>query len=183
MIKDKIQKLYDQRILWQMSAAERMTLNYIVDRMEVRNTVIEVGSYKGGCTKFLSEKFNKVISIDIDHSEIVDLVSYNNVKWMTGFSSEMIPIALRENKEVHLIIIDGDHNYNSVLSDISMCMNFNRYTKPIILIHDAAYEPTHKAIMDVKRNSNEDYFIDEKFVPGEPFNGGMIGGLGLIYKL
>lgn len=182
MINDKIQKLYDNRVLWQMSAAERMALHFIIGGMMQRETVIEVGSYKGGCTKYLSERFDKVISIDIDHSEIVDLASYENVKWMCGFSSEMLPIALRENKEVRLIIIDGDHSYNGVLSDISMCMNFNRYTKPVILIHDAAYEDTHRAIMDIKKLSN-DYFIDEKFVPGEPFNDGMIGGLGLIYKL
>lgn len=177
-----IKQLYNNDVLWQMNPAERMAMFYLFDRMKSKSVAIEVGSYKGGFTKVLSEKFKQVISIDTDHSNIVDKEQYNNVKWITGRSDSYLPTALSNYLDVDFILIDGDHSYLGVYSDINLCLEFTKNNNPLILVHDAAYLYTNLALVDMacKYSATHNFILD--FVPGVPFKDHYIGGLALIYK-
>jgi predicted O-methyltransferase YrrM len=170
--------LYTQDVLWQMSAAERMAMFYILDRMPKKDIAIEIGSYKGGCTRVLSQQFKKVVSIDIDHTAIAGKDAYENVDWLTGMSTDMLPVAFGTYKDVDFIIVDGDHGYDGAYKDLMLCIESNA----IILVHDAAYSETARAIMDFKELNAETHIVDIKFVPGEPFGEGLIGGFAIIYR-
>lgn len=177
-----IKELYDQSVLWQMNAAERMAMFYLFDRMPTKNKAIEVGSYKGGFTRVLANQFKRVVSIDIDHSNIVDKYKYENVEWLTGLSTDKIPIALSIHHNVDFILIDGDHSCKGVYEDIEACIKFTRMTSPLILVHDAAYSESRKALIEIGKRYGDSYYVDINFVPGVPFNDGLIGGLAIIYK-
>ena len=175
-----IKALYDQSILWQMSAAERMAIFYIIDRLPRKQLALEIGSYKGGCLRTLAQHFEEVISLDLDHSNIVSPEQYKNVTWLPGDSAYELPRLLGCRPDIDLVIVDGDHSYAGVLSDLTLLMESPLKDDAIILVHDAAYRDTAKAIEAVFLKYPG--CVKQLFVPGEPFNEGMIGGLALICK-
>jgi hypothetical protein len=173
-------ELYDQTVLWQMSPSERMAMFYIFNKMPMRRTAIEIGSFKGGFTKVLSEHFKRVISIDIDHSNIVDKEAYNNVTWLTGTSAEWLSI-MAFNVDVDFILVDGDHTYESVFIDLDLIL-YHLKSSALVLVHDAEYSESKKALQDIVDKYKNEYDSDLYFVRGDEFKGNKVGGLALFKK-
>lgn len=180
-----IKELYDNdTVLWQMSAAERMSLFYTIANLSKRNSAIEIGSYKGGCTRVLSKYFKKVYSCDIDHSNITNKDEYTNVEWLEGRSDETIPVLIerinKSREDINLILIDGDHEYDSVYKDIRNILTYIPKSDCVILMHDSWYEPTRNAISQTLWKDNA-YVqsVEKDFVTGDLVGNRYMGGLGI----
>lgn len=167
-------KLYDNKVLWQMETGDRLAIFYILANLKRRHYAVEVGTYKGGLLKELVKAFNKVASIDIDHSQVDNKDTYKNAEWIERDSSVGITKALT-NEAPDLLVIDGSHSYEGVKQDIRLALSHHN-APGIILVHDAAYPPAKKALEEIKTN----YFVDLNFVPGVKFGETQIGGFALF---
>ncbi len=179
-----IDELTDNTILWQMSMAERASIFYLLNKIPQRNIAIEVGSYCGGFTRILSQYFDKVYSLDIDHSNIVGKDQYSNVTWVTGDSKKTLPELIKSLKEsgedVNFILIDGDHSYNAVLQDLNNALAYTPKSETALLVHDSWYEPSRDAINHANWNNNPHiHYIEKDFVPGDLNGNIFVGGLTL----
>jgi cephalosporin hydroxylase len=162
-------------ILWQMSSDDIEGLEATINGLPNRKAVIEIGSYVGGCTNYLAKKFDKVLAVDIDFSNFKP--QHKNIYKHTGNSYELAPGLIRTHKP-SLIIIDGDHEYDGVVKDLDAVLSTVDYNVQI-LVHDAAYEPSRKALMEAQEKyPNYRFFIS--YVYGVPFRDGNIGGFCLI---
>lgn len=176
-----ILELTDNTVLWQMSMAERATIFHLLGKLPKRGTAIEIGSYKGGFTRVLSKHFNKVYSLDIDHSNIVDKDSFGNVEWITGDSKETLPKLILELDEIDFILIDGDHSYEAVLQDIQNVLEYVPKSDTILLIHDSWYEPSRNAINRADWNGCPYvHYIEKDLVTGDAHGRVLVGGLALV---
>lgn len=172
-------------VLWQMSFAERAAILGIILDMPSRNLAVEVGSYQGGFLRILSKYFSKVYSLDIDHSNL-DKDLYTNVEWVKGDSKETLMNLVEFTRDftkepVDLILIDGDHEYDTVKSDISNVLKLSPQ-ETVILIHDSWYEPSRKAILEANWAGNPYiHHVEVDFCTGDLMpNGIFIGGLALV---
>ena len=179
-----INELLNTDVLWQMSIAEKAAIFYLLGKMKSKTVAVEVGSYKGGFTRVLSRHFDKVYSLDIDHSQIVDKEQFKNVVWVQGDSRQTLPDLIDIIEPVNLILIDGDHEYETVLADINNVLAYKPKGDMVLLIHDSWYAPTREAINKAAWNDNPYVHLVEKdFVPGDLIGGPggnfFVGGLAL----
>lgn len=185
-----IEEVLGGEILWQMSAAERATIFYLFGKMPSRRVAIEVGSFKGGFTHVLSRHFEKVYSLDIDHRNIVGREQLANVEWVTGDSATTLPALIdkinRSRKEhVDFVLIDGDHAFGAVLSDINSVLRLRPRDEVVVLLHDSWYKPTRDAINVADWNGCPFVHLVEKdFVAGDLVGSAsgnvFVGGLALV---
>lgn len=170
------EQLYKEYPLWQMNTSERAATLYLLEHMEQRKYALEIGSYRGGFTQILAGLFDKVISVDIDHSNIVEKDNFKNVIWVQERSSICVSKILKKYEEIDFILIDADHDTAAVYQDIKNCYKHAK-EGTLILVHDSCYEPSKVAIETAKRDFKFT-FIDGNFVT----NAFGIGGLCLIHK-
>jgi cephalosporin hydroxylase len=184
-IKD-VEKIYDGSVLWQMSPAERTILQQVLSKIDKKNSAIEIGSFCGGSLRSLSQHFKKVYSCDVTHSCIVNIEQFTNVEFILGNSALTVPILVENinngSEEIGLVIIDADHEYNGVYTDIQSISKLKPKKDMIILIHDSWYTPSRKAICDFDWNiCPHVHFIDTDFCAGDLISQNMtMGGLALI---
>lgn len=178
--------IYDYSVCWQMSPQERASILLILRRLEYSTTAIEIGCYTGGFLRQLVATHQHVFSIDLDHK----LIDKNNrnfslVSWFTGDSKEQIPIALTSaTLPISFMLIDGDHSYNGVSTDLYKCLEYIPTTECIILVHDSWYGPSRKALLDFPfYNYKHVHFVDLDYCTGTFANNDWVGGLALIHLL
>lgn len=159
--------LSNDDILWQMTPAEKMAIYYVLNKMEKRDIAIEIGSYKGGFLRVLSKYFKKVYSCDITFDGIENREQYKNVRWVQGDSKDTLPKLISDlNKlktgDVNFILVDGDHEHDTVLRDINNILKYVPRTETIVLMHDSWYEPTREAINQADWYDNKHVHLVEK---------------------
>jgi len=183
-----LSEILQNKTLWQMSYAERMSIFYLINKMEKRKVAIEIGTFHGGFLQHLSKYFDKVYSCDIDHSNVKNKELYENVVWIEGDSKVTIPKLIQDlsdkDEDVNFILVDGDHSYDGVLRDINNVLKYNPKSETIILVHDSWYRPSRNAINHAKWNENPYLQLVEKdFVVGDMMLGSngniFVGGLAL----
>jgi hypothetical protein len=181
-----LEAAYDNSVLWQMSPHERVAFIAIASLCPGENA-LEIGSYHGGSLRVLTEYFQNVISVDIDHKNLNKKVRLSGVDLMTGDSREIVPNLIElwndSENELELILIDANHEYEYVLADLDNCLEYRPKKRTFILIHDSWYPPSRRAICDsVKlRNNKLVHFVDTDFCGGNYLNETTtIGGLCLI---
>ena len=76
---------------WQMHDSERLALTALLARRRPR-CAIEIGTYQGGSLSLLSQYCEMVFSIDIDPDIPQKLRHLNNVSFLTGPSSAVLPL-------------------------------------------------------------------------------------------
>jgi hypothetical protein len=167
-----LEEIFEDRVFWQMSYSERVAANYLFDKLNKKNTAIEIGSYFGGLTSILSKKFNKIYSLDIDHSNIFGKEFYNNVTWIEGDSKRTLPSLIdkinKSDEIINFILVDADHEYDGVYSDLSNILKIKPKDDLVILIHDSWYTPSRQAICNIPWNDNQYiHFIDTDYVCGD----------------
>ena len=179
-------ELYDNSILWQMSAQERIAFFYVMESSR-RELALEVGSYKGGSLQHLNRYFKEVISLDIDHAALDPKVKTDNVTLIGGDSRKTLPELIKhmnENREeLNFVLIDGNHEYEYVLSDLESVLDYVPVNETTILIHDSWYLPSRQAICASKklRECKYVHFVDTDFCSGTMMNKTTcIGGFCLI---
>ena len=176
-------------ILWQMSYAEKMAVIYLLGKLRNKSAALEVGSYKGGSTRVLTQRFEKVYSCDIDHSAIVHPERYENVDWVEGDSAATVPPLIERanatEEIINLFLIDGDHSCEAVSRDITNILEYRPLDDAIILLHDSWYGGCREAINRTDWGSSPyvDY-VEKDFVAGDicgSDNGNfLVGGLALV---
>lgn len=182
MIKD----LYESPVLWQMSPAERASFFYILDKTPNKSLAVEVGTYFGGSLQHLSTRFDQVISCDIDHRNVIG--KYPNAELVTGNSKQTLPVLVdrlnREKADVGLFLIDANHEYSYVLSDLNAILDYKPTSQTVILIHDSWYPPSRQAICACTKLKENPYvhFVDTDFCKGVLIDNTytLIGGFCLV---
>ena len=169
------ERLKEGNILWQMSLAEKIILEKVIMALPSKKNVIEIGSYHGGCTNFLSKHFNTVHSVDISYKHFKPM--HKNIVKHEGISYLLVPELLKKKPE--LIIVDGDHEYEGVKKDLEAIATHIKFDT-VILVHDAAYAPSKKAVQEFAELKLPGFTTDIDFQPGVPMGNIMVGGFSLI---
>ncbi len=191
MDKLNLDAIFNTNINWQMSLAERASILHLMQNMSKRSVAIEIGSYQGGLLQHLTSYFNKVYSLDVDHSNIKNKEQYKNVTWVKGDSKITIPQLISDinnnDEDVNFILIDANHDYAPVLEDIHNVLQYKPKSETWLLIHDSWYSQTRNAISKTNWNDNKYVHLVEKdFVVGDVMNHSQegiifVGGLALVY--
>ena len=179
-----IDDIYDHSVCWQMSPHERASIQLLANRLDYASTAIEIGCYTGGFLRQLNTRFSKVFSIDLDHKSIDKNNSdFKGVRWFTGNSKQQIAVALAEIElPVAFILIDGDHSFNGVYSDLTECLKYVPKQECVILVHDSWYPPSRRALREFPFEVFPNVqFVDLDFCTGTFANGNWVGGLALIH--
>jgi hypothetical protein len=185
-----LDKIYDYSVHWQMSPHERASFLYVLDQLEYGSSdgvipcAIEVGTYCGGTLRHIIEKFqrHRVDILDLTFERVH--FNIDDVHRHTGKSSETLGGVIdfyNSRSEYHpsFILIDADHEYDSVLTDLANVMRLVPKRETVVLIHDSWYPPSRKAIQDTKF-SEYVRFVDLDFCSGSVLNGMPIGGMAYI---
>jgi hypothetical protein len=169
---------------WQMLEGDRAVLELIL--RSVRPAVYaEIGIWHGGSLLLASQIVPRVIGVDIEEVSSRFIVP-NNAEIICGDSKDFIPKLLGRNKNdaPSVILIDGDHRYDSVYSDISLV---SKYAKQEILLlcHDTANSEVRRALKTAYKNLANIVAMDLDVSNGMLINDGggsgeTWGGLALI---
>jgi cephalosporin hydroxylase len=129
----------------QLTKAEREFLKNaaaVVDRVFDNPVIVNIGVMWGAsmhCLRAGSSKA-KLIGVDIDYEKYkVKMSGMLNAKFVTGNSQEGKDVLLPDINMIHLLFIDGAHEYDAVLSDIQ---GWHRWVAVggYMIMHD--YKPT-----------------------------------------
>ncbi len=176
---------------WQMHDSERLALTALLARRRPR-CAIEIGTYQGGSLSLLSQYCEMVFSIDIDPDIPQKLRHLNNVSFLTGPSSAVLPLLFKEldanGIPVEFILIDADHSAEGVRGDIERVLEYVPRTPLLVAAHDS-FNPDCRQGMLEARWSRSPYvqWVDLDLVPGRlvenggPFHRQLWGGLALAY--
>jgi glycosyltransferase involved in cell wall biosynthesis len=176
---------------WQMTDSERLALTGLLVRHRPR-LAIEIGTYKGGSLSLISQFAQSVISIDIDPDIPKKFGQFKNVRFLTGYSQELLPTLLAElrsaGKAVDLILIDGDHSAAGVKRDIEIVLGSPPLAPQFILMHDGFNPECRRGMLEADWASSPHVrWVDTDFIPGRVIehggagSGEMWGGLGAAF--
>jgi glycosyltransferase involved in cell wall biosynthesis len=176
---------------WQMNHSERLAMTALLSRIMPRCS-IEIGTYKGGSLSLISQYSKMVFSIDIDPSIPEKFGYFKNVCFLTGQSSEILPMLLNElnneNISVDFILIDGDHSAEGIKRDIETLLSYVPKKPLFVMMHDSFNPECRRGMLEAKwEKSQYVHWIDIDFIPGRiiedngPARGEMWGGLALAY--
>ena len=131
----------DPSLEWQMTPSEQVMVMYLVEHLKPK-AAIEIGTRFGGSLQVLAKFCDRVYSLDID-PEVQDRLKgrFENVEYLIGPSDETLPPLLdrlqRENTEVSLILVDGDHSTEGVRRDLDNLLRYKPLTSIYIIMHDS----------------------------------------------
>lgn len=175
---------------WQMNHAERLAFLRVLETLRP-TCAIEVGTYRGGSLSAMARTCGIVFSIDIDPGVARRFADYDNVRFLTGSSQELLPVLLRElaraGLEPEFVLIDGSHATADVVADLSPFLDVIPRRPMTILVHDSAHPPCRRAFSLVPwERSPYVSAVELDFVPGSAHTAltkppdELYGGLGLI---
>ena len=172
---------------WEMSSCEAFTIIGLL--REIRPKVsVEIGTSSGGSLSTLAHLSKKVYSLDINPACKKRLGSiFPNVEFVTGRSQETLPPIL-EKVSPEFILVDGDHERNSVMQDIDNILRSKPDKRQYILMHDSFNPDVRQGILDANwSKSAYVHYAELDFVPGNlqlrpEFFRQMWGGLALVIR-
>jgi glycosyltransferase involved in cell wall biosynthesis len=185
--------LYPSCILehWQMFDGERLALTGVLARHRPHCS-IEIGTFYGGSLSLLSQYSDIVFSIDIDPQSASRASHLTNVTFLTGSSSDILPILFREvasaGLHVDFILIDGDHSAEGIKRDLGLILQLVPSKPLFIAMHDSFNPNCRQGMLDSPWNECPYcHWVELDFVPGraidnnETAKGELWGGLALAY--
>jgi glycosyltransferase involved in cell wall biosynthesis len=175
---------------WQMTDSERLALTGLLHRHKPR-MAIEIGTFRGGSLSLISQYAKSVISIDID-PEIPERYShFKNVRFLTGFSQEVLPPLLDELDKadiaVDFVLIDGDHSAAGIKRDIEILIGRTPKAPMFVMMHDGFNPECRRGMLEADwQSSPHVQWVDTDFIPGRVIehgggSGEMWGGLAAAY--
>ncbi len=176
---------------WCMNDSERMGLIALLEKIKPK-CCIEVGTFLGGSLSLIAQYAEEVYSIDIDETIPKKLSQFKNVKFLSGYSSELLPNLIKDldsqGKAIDFILIDGDHSYEGVKGDINIIQSYVPKTPMFLVMHDSFNPECRQGMIDAEWDKMEyTKWIDLDFIPGRVVNvrdtdkQEMWGGLAFAY--
>jgi cephalosporin hydroxylase len=175
---------------WQMTDSERLALTGLLHRHQPR-VAIEIGTYRGGSLSLISQYAKLVVSIDIDPEIPTRYAHFKNVRFLTGYSHEVLPPLLDEFEAsgiaVDFVLIDGDHSAAGVKRDIEIVIGRVPKAPMFIVMHDGFNPDCRRGMLQADWHSSPYVqWVDTDFVPGRVIEHGagtgeMWGGLAAAY--
>jgi hypothetical protein len=171
----------------QMSFGERAAFEGVLAQVRP-HVAIEIGTAEGGNLRRIANYSAVVHSIDVDHRPVGTLPA--NVQLHTGGSAEMLPALLAAllsaGDSLDFVLVDGDHSYEGIKSDLELLLESRCTAQTVILVHDTMNAEVRAGVESVPL---DDYpgvvYYELDFVPGYVYRRGAArntawGGLGLI---
>lgn len=176
---------------WQMNHSERLAMTALLSRHKPKCS-IEIGTYPGGSLSLISQYSEMVFSIDIDPSIPEKFRYFENVCFLTGPSSVILPLLLKEldrgDIPVDFILIDGDHSAEGIKRDIDCLLSYVPKKPLFVMMHDSYNPECRRGMLGIDwEQSPYVGWVDLDFIPGRiiehngPTKGEMWGGLALAY--
>lgn len=155
---------------WQMSTAERAYLVLLVSQLRPRHAV-EVGS--GGSTIAMEQFARRLTVVDPNPTDAV--VELKGVELVQARSQDVLAGLI--TPDVDFVLIDGDHGFDAVTSDLTACLDQPKHAR-VVLMHDTADAVCREAIDGAGLDDCPwVHHVDLDVVPG---HGGW-GGLGVVH--
>ncbi len=168
---------------WQMLPGERLVFEYVLNRLRPK-VYLEIGVYFGGSLCLASNFCQDVVGVDIE-PEVMNRFSVpSNVQIRIGHSAYLVPQLLSsENLKPDLILVDGDHAFESVYNDVRL-ISENIKKETIVLFHDTAHASVRNALKSAFEHLPQIVSLDLDLVPGRIIMEGggkneLWGGLGI----
>jgi hypothetical protein len=172
----------------QMSFGERAALEGILAQLRPR-VAIEIGTAEGGSLARIAAYSDEVHSIDLVHSALAVQLD-EHVRLHTGPSARLLPQLLQKFRNsdtaVDFALVDGDHSFAGVVSDVRTLLESPSTDRCVILVHDSMNGEIRAAIESIDFDGYEKVVYHEPdFVPGYVYREGAArhsvwGGLCLI---
>jgi len=157
-------------LAWEMSDAERFTLNGLLARLRPE-VAIEIGTHFGGSLQVLDALCDRVYSIDCDPAVRALAARFPRVLFRAGASRDLIPEVLTEveagSGRLGFVLVDGDHSAKGVQADIEALLCHRPQGVVHVLLHDS-FNPDCRAGMRRARWGECPHVqsVDLDFVPG-----------------
>ena len=178
---------------WMMQDAEKATLLQVL-RVSRPAAALEIGTCNGGSLRHIREHARKTYSLDIDPTVRARLESrMPDVKFLTGDSAKLVPVVLADchaaGTPLNFVLVDGDHRYEGVKSDLNAILTYSPPAPLWILMHDSSNPGCRRGILDAGWSGNPHVHVVElDFVAGalnaeEDFLDQIWGGFALALLL
>ncbi|PLZ17204.1 glycosyl transferase group 1 [Fischerella thermalis WC341] len=169
--------LYQNCLLerWQMHDSERMALAGLLARHQPRCSV-EIGTYYGGSLSLIAQYSEMVFSIDIDPEVISRVPAIENVSFLTGASTTLLPLLFQALDEadipIDFVLIDGDHSAEGVRRDIEIILTYVPKRPLFVMMHNSFNPECRRGMMSARwQDSPYVIWVDIDFVPGRIIEG------------
>jgi hypothetical protein len=173
---------------WQMSFGERAALEGVLAQLRPR-LALEIGTAEGGSLERIAAHSGEVHSIDVTH-EPVRRPLPQHVVFHTGASQDLLPPLLASfaaaGRQIDFALVDGDHSYEGVRSDLVALLDSSCTARCAILVHDTMNAEIRAGIESLELETyGKVVYYELDFVPGYMYSGGechgaVWGGLGLV---
>lgn len=189
------QLLYTDCVLdcWQMHDSERIALLGVLSKLRP-DIAVEVGTFRGGSLSLIRQYARRVFSIDIDPNVASRYSFMENVTFLTGSSSIVLPQLISElnfsGLSPSFFLIDGDHSSEGVRGDLESLLDYKPSLPTVVMMHDMGNPECRKGALSVNwSRSPHVHSVDLDFVPGRIVehsgsgSGEVWGGLGIVLML
>jgi len=160
----------DLPLHWQMTRCEKFALGSLLTHIDPE-TSIEVGTYKGGSLQVISDSSAEVYSIDINPCDDSITSKFNNVRFLTGPSKEILPDLLKRiyefNQHLQFVLIDGDHSTEGVRGDINAVLQYHPSSPLYVVLHDSFHPPCRQGMLTASwQECPWVHYVEIDFIPG-----------------
>ncbi|WP_461658096.1 class I SAM-dependent methyltransferase [Methylorubrum aminovorans] len=136
---------------WHMTSAERSVLIRVLERVRP-DLSIEIGTFRCGSLRPIAHYSRRVITFDIDANQHRVASAFPTVEFITGDSGILLPQTIdrlnsSDTEDLNFILIDGSHETDGVVNDITACLQYRPKRNPtIILMHDSSNPNVRRGI-------------------------------------
>jgi hypothetical protein len=130
-----------------------------------------VGTYCGGSLSLIAQFSRMVFSIDTDPEIPGRFSHFENVGFLTGRSSLVLPHLFNELDRagiaVDFVLIDGDHSAEGVSRDIQSVLRYVPRKPMFVMLHDSFNPECRRGMLEQDwATSPYCHWVDLDFVPG-----------------
>jgi hypothetical protein len=172
-----------------MTRSERAALLHVLTRIRPQIS-IEIGTFRAGSLRPISEYSESVYTFDIDPNQHRISPMFRNCTFVTGDTAVTLPPIIEainnSADELNFILIDGSHEEEGVRLDVMNCLAYIPKTRPcVIMMHDSCNPVVRAGLEKADWNSSPHVRgVDLDFVNGSLYDrsdihGQIWGGLGL----
>lgn len=151
---------------WLMNPGERAFFYFILQNFKI-DTSIEIGRYKGGSTIPMAQYSKHCISIDPFPIDNQIYTKYVNLTLINDYSWNVLGKLFEQHPNINLILVDGDHETDSVKKELDIILAYVPKTFTIVLLHDTFYPQVRDAMDSINWNDHKYvHFVDLDLIQG-----------------